>query len=349
MNPLSEKAIRSPEIKNILVSRLRFMGDIILTTPVCHALRQSFPKAKITYLAEAPYHSLLENHPDVDEIIFLPRHGAQKQALAYGKLIRRDFDLAIDLFGNPRSALLTYLSGAGIRIGGDFRGRGIFYTHRVKDDGQRKTAVQFHLNYLKPLGIQPMPVVPFIVATEAERSWARGYLTDKGFDLGRMLVGIHPGATWPAKRWLPERFAALANRISADLGAQVLFTMGPGEEGILQAVIKESRYPASMPSVFTLRQLAAILGQLDLFIANDCGPMHLAPAVGTKTIGIFGPGEPDIWFPYNMVKGHRFVYHTVDCSLCHRDLCETMDCMKAISVDDVYNAAIDALSVKGKA
>jgi len=322
------------------------MGDVILTVPVCHALRQSYPAAKITYLAETPYHTLLENHPDVDAVISLPRQGGQNRAQAYGKLIRSDFDLAIDLFGNPRSALLTFLSGARIRIGGNFRGRGVFYTHRVKDDGERKTAIQFHLHYLTPLGIQALPVDPFIVSTPAEKNWAREYLINKGYDLQRTIVGIHPGATWPAKRWLPERFAALANRMSEQLGAQVLFTMGPGEESILQAVAKECRFPVMKPSVFTLRQLAAILGQLDLFIANDCGPMHLAPAVGTKTIGLFGPGEPDIWFPYDVAKGHRFVYHTVDCSRCRRDVCEKMDCMQAIVVEEVYHAAVSALDAK---
>ena len=122
--------------------------------------------------------------------------------------------------------------------------------------------------------------------------------------------------------------------------------MGRGEESILQSVIRECRFSVIAPSAFSLRQLGAILNQLDLFIANDCGPMHLAPAVGTKTIGIFGPGEPDIWFPYDPAKGHRLVYHAIDCSHCHRDLCEKMDCMKVISVEDVYNAAVDALSVK---
>ena len=179
------------------------MGDVILTIPVCSGLRQSYPGARITYLAEAPYHTLLENHPDVDEVISLPRHGAQKQTLTYATLIRRNFDLAIDLFGNPRSALLTFLSGAAMRIGGDFRGRGIFYTHKIQDDGRPKTAIQFHLNYLKPLGIHPLPVDPFIVSTEAEKNWARDYLICKGYDLQRTLVGIHPGATWPAKMWLP--------------------------------------------------------------------------------------------------------------------------------------------------
>jgi ADP-heptose:LPS heptosyltransferase len=236
------------------------------------------------------------------------------------------WDIAIDLFGNPRSALLTFLSGARMRIGGDFRGRRLYYTHRITDSKQRKTAIQFHMNYLAPLGIDVPPV-------------------EKKFDLNHPIAGIQAGATWPAKRWLPERFAALADQLSKQV--QVLFTMGPGEEAVISNVFKATAHSYTMPEVLPVRQLAAVIQQLRLFISNDCGPMHIAPAVGTPTIGIFGPGEPDIWFPYAAQKGHRLVYQGIDCSMCHRDLCSKMDCMKAIAVEDVLRPALEILQKEG--
>jgi len=319
------------------------MGDIILTTPVLNALRQNFPDAHITYLAETPYAALLDNHPDVDEIITLDRNKSTSQTKTILHLFSKKYDIAIDLFGNPRSAFLTFLSGAKIRIGGDFRGRRIFYTHKISDDGSAKTAIQFHLNYLKPLNISYQTAEPYIVVSEEEQAWARDYLQRKGYDLSQPIIGIHPGATWPAKRWFPNRFAVLANQLVSKLGVQILFTMGPDESEIIQSVISACNFSVIEPAVLSIRQLAAALQQVQVFVANDCGPMHLAPAVGTKTVGIFGPGEPEIWFPYSKEKGHRLVYREVACSRCHLDFCDKMDCMKAITVDMVFNAVRDAL------
>ena len=333
----------TPDIETILVTRLRFMGDVILTTPVLAALRRAYPRASITYLAEWPYITLLEHHPAVDERLALRRDRRFGSAEMIGRLLRRRFDLAIDLFGNPRSALLTFLSKASMRIGGDFRGRRTFYTHRIRDDGSRKTAVQFHLNYLDPLAITPpAPSDPEIALTDEEIAWSQDYLLRRGYDPEETIVGIHPGATWPAKRWFPHRFAVLANRLHRE-GAQILFTMGPGEDEVMESVLRSCQFSVIEPHILSLRQLGAILSRLDLYIANDCGPMHLAPAVGTRTVGIFGPSDPGIWFPYRLEAGHVPVSKEVDCRICNRDWCDKMDCMRAITVQDVLGAALDRL------
>jgi ADP-heptose:LPS heptosyltransferase len=322
------------------------MGDIVLTTPLLNALRQAYPGAHIIYLAEKPYISLLEHHPDVSETLSLDRNSTLNQVRTMIRLLGQRFDIAIDLFGNPRSAVLTFLSGARRRIGGHFRGRRHFYTDTIKDDGKIKTAIQFHLGYLNPLGIRYQTIEPYIRITAEEEHWAKTYLKKRGFDLQQKIIAIHPGATWPAKRWFADRFAVLANRLTLDPRLQILFTMGPGEEELVESVIRSCNFSVIQPKILTLRQLAAVLKIVDVFICNDCGPMHVAPAVGTRTVGIFGPGEPDIWFPYDQKKGHRLVYRHVDCSRCHRDLCDEMDCMRKITVRDVFEAAMDSLEHK---
>ncbi len=320
------------------------MGDVILTTPLLGTLRKTFPDAYIGYLTEAPFAELLRNHPHVDQI-FTSGRGDN---LATGKLVRAlhrtRWDVAIDLFGNPRSALLLFLSGARMRIGGDFRGRKWLYTHRISDDGQRRSAIDYHLRYLTPLGIISNNRTTHIELSTAEVSEARAYLTRSGYDPDQPIIGLHPGATWPAKRWFPERFAALADRLM-DAGLQVLFTMGPGEEPLLDGILQRTQHTFARPQLFELRALAALVQKMAVFVSNDCGPMHLAPAVGTRTVGIFGPGEPDIWFPYDEAAGHRLVYHTVDCSHCHRDFCDKMDCMSAITVDHVFAKVLSTLKV----
>jgi ADP-heptose:LPS heptosyltransferase len=316
------------------------MGDVILTTPLLHALRQEFPSARITYLSEHPFITLLANHPAVDNLVAIHRKKITGSFQAFFKLLLSRYDVAIDLLGNPRSALLTFLSGAKIRIGGDFRVRRHLYTHPVNNSGRLLDAVQFHLSYLDPLGLQYRPIDPYIALTDEEKEHGRDYLRRRGYQLDEKIIGIHPGASWPAKKWFPNRFAVLANRLMSQHKAQILFTMGAGEQDIMAAVIKSCNFSVIEPKVLPLRQLAAVLSQLSVFVSNDCGPMHLAPAVGTPTIGIFGPGEPDIWFPYNPSKGHRFIHHNIDCSRCHKDHCEDMVCMRAISVDEVYDAVM---------
>jgi len=330
------------DIDRILVTRLRFMGDIVLTTPLLQALRQARPDAHITYLAEWPYITLLEHHPAVDQTMALHRGKKGGGLAVIGQLMRRRFDTAIDLFGNPRSALLTLCSGAPRRIGGDFRGRRHLYTDRIRDNGELKSAVEFHLSYLAPLEVPADPGDPQLFLTEEESRWAEQYLRRLGYDIEDTIVGIHPGATWPAKRWLPQRFAALAGRLTRK-GAQILFTMGPGEKPLIDSVMRNCRFSVAEPALLTLRQLAAVLKRIDLYISNDCGPMHVAPAVDTPTLGLFGPSRPEIWFPYRREAGHRPICKEIDCRPCDRDHCETNDCMKAITVDEVEQAALDVL------
>jgi heptosyltransferase-2 len=326
------------DIRRILVSRLRFMGDVLLTLPAVRALKAAYPSARITYLTQHPYQELLENHPDIDEVLVLDTKRLWPQIRLLRRFMSGRYDISVDLFGNPRSALWMRLSGARMRIGGDFRGRRMHYTHRIRNDGKPKTAAEFHLSYLKPLGIPLENSEPEIFLTPEEKDRARDWLNAQGAAGRGPLIGLHAGASWPAKRWFPERFAALADRLRSELGASILWTEGPGEAAILDVVRKSSRGPIRRSGVLPLRSLAAVLGECDVFVSNDCGPMHLAPAVGTKTVGIFGPGEPEIWFPYNQAGGHRFIHANVDCSRCHMDVCGKMDCMKAVSVEDVFNA-----------
>ncbi len=339
------QSIPLSEINHVLIYRARFMGDVILTTPMLHVLREQIPRSRITYLTESPYHTLLENHPDVDEILTYDLKNQWSQIKILFKLMYRRFDLVIDLFGNPRSALWTFLSSAHYRIGGSFRVRRFFYTHTIKDDGKPKSAIQFHLGYLQPLRLTYQISDPFIVITENEKRDAKVYLQKKGYQIDKKIVLIHPGAKWPAKRWLTYRFSVLANRLVNEMGVQVYFDTSPGEENLVQSVIEGCTFPHVEPQVLSLRELAAVLCHADLLISNDCGAMHLGPAVGTKTIGLFGPTEPAVWFPYPIQKGHQYIDPEIECSHCHRHFCDKMDCMQKIKVDDVFKKAVQALNL----
>jgi lipopolysaccharide heptosyltransferase II len=342
--------------RRILLTRMRFIGDIVLTTPVIRSVRAACPDAYIAYMGERSAVSLLEGNPFLDEIIpySYSRPGVLEQMRVGFLLKRKRFDLVVDLFGNPRSALLTWMSGARVRVGPDRRERGRLYTIRVADDGKPKTAVEFHNQYIAAAGIPPSASRTELFLTEEETRDALSYLRwvcpeGKTLDPASPIVGIHPGATWPAKKWLPERFAALADTVRAKLGARVIITAGPGDAETVSAVGAGAVSAPTMLNVLPLRQLAAVISCCNVFVSNDAGPMHIAAALGVPTVGLFGPGEDSIWFPYDPSAGHTPLRKDVPCHPCHLDYCNRegegyMECMKLLAVSDVFAAVERALS-----
>lgn len=334
----------------ILLSRMKFIGDVVLTTPIIRSVRNAYPDAYIAYMGEKQAVSLLGQNPHLNEIIpfDFSRPTILEQPRVAWHLRRLKFDLAIDLFNNPRSALLMYLSGAKVRVGAERKGRGSLYTIQVKDDGRPKTAIEFHNQFIKAVGIEPTASRTEIFITDDERREARIYLQwldyeTRPLDMTKPIVGIHPGATWPAKKWLPERFAELSDRLVARLGAQVVLIAGPRDGEALQQVLKHSVANIKIIRSLPLRQLAAVISHFSLFIANDAGPMHIAAAVNTPTLGLFGPGEENIWFSYDQRDGHIALRKDVPCHPCHLDVCNRegdgyMECMKLLTVDEVFDA-----------
>jgi predicted lipopolysaccharide heptosyltransferase III len=323
---------------------LRFIGDVVLTTPVIRAVRSAYPEAHIVYLAETEAASLLENNPHLDEIIaYNIKKNIFSQLLFFKRLRAQKYDLAVDFFGNPRTALLTCATGASVRIGIDGRTRSGLYTHRIKDDPRPKTAIQFYFQFLQALGVEPISTKTEIFLTEDERREARIYLQWHGVDIEHSTVALHPGASWPAKVWPSDRFAQLADYLIAKLGAQVILTQGPKDRETVAEVSRRCVGNIKILEVLPLRQLAAVLSHMNVVVANDSGPMHIAVAVGTKTIGIFGPGEENIWFPYDTSEAHLSLRKDVWCHPCHLDFCdkqgdEHMKCMKLLEVEEVLEA-----------
>lgn len=342
--------------RRILISRLRFIGDVVLTTPMIASVRAALPGAFIAYLGEKRAVSLLEHNPSLDEVIpyDFDRSSVREQIRIAFLLRRMKFDLAIDLFSNPRSALLMFLSGAPARVGLDRKGRGKLFTVRVRCDGTSRTAIEFHNQFLRAVGITPVSVKTHIELTDGERQEGKALILRACGSRGmhHPLIGIHPGASWPAKKWDAERYGQLGKRLVSELGASVIATAGPGEANLLIEVNAAAGGAVMMLPVMPVRQLAAVLSLCDVYVSNDAGPMHIATAVNTPTIGLFGPGEEDIWFPYDAADGHRALRKNVPCHPCHLDVCNRegagyMECMKLLSTDDVFSAVESSLQARG--
>lgn len=345
------EVLQPDRIHRILLSRLRFMGDVILTTPLIRQLKKKFPEAQLSYLTHETFAPLLLHHPLLAEVIpWATRGSVIEQARFYRQLRQRRFDLVVDLFGNPRTALMTWATGAAIRVGGDFRGRGKLYNVRVPAPSAEPNAIDFHWRSLTALGIEAGDERTEIFLTPAEKKWARECLAGFNVDPARPAVGLHPGATWPNKRWPEKYFAELALQLHEN-DLQVLITQGPGEENIAQEVIwrisaLQRKARIVLLPVLSLRQLAAVQQQLRVFVSNDCGVMHLAVAVGTPTIGLFGPSQPHIWFPYQPAAGHLALWQPIECRPCHQNFCPLghLDCQNKLTPERVAAAVMERLA-----
>ena len=194
-----------------------------------------------------------------------------------------------------------------MRVGGDLPGRGKLYTIRIKDDGVPKSAVEFHYQSLKAVGIEPKYFAPEIFLTEDEKKESRRYLEWQGIDFSKPIVALHPGGTWPAKLWPAERFADLADLLIAKTHAQIVLTKGP-RDGEAAGKVESAVVGGvlSLP-VLPLRQLAAILSLCAAYVANDSGPMHIAAAVGNADDWPLRSGRRKYMVPVYARVSRRFV------------------------------------------
>ncbi|MFH0778369.1 MAG: glycosyltransferase family 9 protein [Candidatus Eisenbacteria bacterium] len=323
--------------RKILLTRLRYAGDVVLTTPCVRRLRESFPDAEIVYLAEAPYGELLKGNPFLSRVISVGFRSLGR--LDYLRLLRRlsldRYDIAIDLLANPRSAILTAATMSRIRVGTDHFPRSWAYTRRVGVRPCVRSAVEHHLEHLRSVGIEAQACEPelFVSRDEAER--ALRTLRTAGIAEPAKSVILQPGAKWQSKRWPAERFAQLAALIARESLVAVLLE-GPGEEGAVQAVQREGR---GLPLIggLSLRELVGVLSVCGAYVGSDGGPAHISAALGKPTVAVFGPSEPDIWFPY---RGSRAacVYERIDCRPCHLHECESVKCLTGIDAARVLEA-----------
>ncbi len=343
----SDRAVPAP--RSILVTRFLRIGDVILSLPLVDALRAAFPNAEIDYLAESGSGLAAVGHPAIRNVIRFglrswPGLPAPPDVLFRLRAAR--YDWVIDLYGNPRTALLAGLTGAPVRVGPNRRGRHRLYTHMIPPVTEPLPAVDHHLLALRPLGIIPGPGTPRIHLSDTERAEGLA-LVDRAIPPGGPRVGLHVGNRWPAKRWPEERFQALL-RLLSTLGARGVVLAGPGEEALARRVAsgagKDGRSDAPVLSGLPLRTYFAAVAALDVLVTNDGSPLHAGPALGVPTVGILGPTVPEIWFPYSADLGHQLLCKSIWCRPCHRHDCARMDCMDWIGVPEALRAIERALA-----
>jgi ADP-heptose:LPS heptosyltransferase len=249
----------------------------------------------------------------------------------------------IDLYGNPRSALIAGWTGAPVRVGPARRARRRLYTHLVPAATEPLSAVKHHFRALSALGVPGSPRPPRIHLSDAEREFGRTLLRERLPGPGP-TVGLHVGNRWQAKRWPESSFASLL-RVLSKQGVNVAVLAGPGEEPLASRVAR-SGPPGSTALVggLSLRSYWSVVAALDVLVTNDGSPLHAGPAVGTPTVGILGATVPEIWFPYDPRDGHQLLCREIWCRPCHRHECARLDCLEWITVDEAARAVERARS-----
>jgi heptosyltransferase-3 len=357
-------------MRNILVIKLRYIGDVLLATPVLHALRDRFPDTRLTMLVNRGTEDILKWNPDVNEVLTVDRGTPAAQLRLLGELRRRRFDCVLDLTDGDRSAILARVSGAPVRVGfnEERRWRGLLYTSVVQAD-PKSHRLERDLEAVRELGIEPK-ASPLVLRTSQQDeegaaklleevgvggAWgpiAPELATGGGPPLTRMVVGeasagatrplvlMHPGARYWFKAWPAERFAELADRLTDSCGCRVLVGGDAHDRPVAKAIRARARSaPTVLAGRTTLLQFVALLKRCALFVGNDNGPMHMAAALGTPVVALFGPSDPSVWGP----RGGKVevLYKGLDCRRCFHPMCTRGEesCMKQISVEEVFSAA----------
>ncbi len=328
------------EIRRILIIKLRYIGDVLLATPVLKNLRLSFPNARLDILVNAGTEEIIKHNWDIDEIILIERGSFVRQLTFIRNLRRRNYDLVIDLTDSDRSAIINYLSRAPIRVGynSEHRWRGICYTHVIRANRNKMHTVDYHLELLHALNISVKSSELVLQLSQQDEDYVDKIFTEYNLNDGKPIILFHPGARWWFKSWPPEYFAKLADVIQQDLKCHVIFAgslLDQKTMGKIQNLI-QSRY-ISLVGRTTVLQLAALLKRCRLFIGNDNGMMHVATAVGTPVVAFFGLTNPLLWGPRG--SAHKVFYKEIDCSPCFPKGCVRGDqsCMRLITTDEVYD------------
>ncbi len=349
----------------ILCIRLSGLGDVVHALNSLSLLRLGRPDAHITWLVEDRFSGLLRRHPHIDELITVPRKvwgamlknpfrwytlGPELKELG-GFLREQGFDISLDFQSSLKSAWLVAAAGAAVRVG---FGGGVSreFNRLVQNDlvevpGGGVHRIERDLALLAPLGIATRYAGPVLPACEAEAESVGATLEERLG--GGPLVVIHPGTSKFAafKRWMPHRYARVADRLVAERGADVVVTCGPDDAALAERVVAlMNRKGILAQPTEGVRQLVCLLRRADLFIGSDTGPMHIASALRVPVVALFGPKDPVQTGPY--CSRSIVVNGRAPCRPCTRRRCSHVRCMTSITVEKVLQAALDVLGGGGE-
>ncbi|HWQ62115.1 MAG TPA: glycosyltransferase family 9 protein [Negativicutes bacterium] len=332
-------------VRRILLINLAFIGDVLLSTPVARALHDAFPGAAIDMMVIPLTAPIARGNPYITDVIEYDKRGQHKRIgelfNLIGRVRARRYDLAVTTNFAPRGAMLAWASGIPVRVGYDAQHAGWFLTYTAS---ARRTVVRHeaenYLDVLKPLGITTADTSLALNIDPRDAAALDGKVSKRP---GKKLVLICPAGSYPQKSWTVGGYAALVKELAPDADCCLI---GGKAEGPLLAEINRSADGMAqvLPGTLTLGELAALVKKADLVVTVDTAPLHIAQAVGTPVVALFGPTDPRIWGP----RGPRDVVlqAPAECSPCWgRTACNDNKCLATIDARTVTKAVWDRLGL----
>jgi heptosyltransferase-2 len=343
---------RGAGYKKILVARLDRLGDVVLSTPALKALRDAYPDSRISLMVRPYVKDIVKGNPYINEVILYDKSGplgGLKRTLDVIRKLRSDrFDLAVILHPTVRTHWVTFLAGIPKRLGFD-RKMGVLLTDRVPDKKHLglKHEIDYTLGLLKFIDVNSRDRKMHIPLDRESQEKISGIFAASGISDTDKVITINPAASCPSKRWPCERFAQVADRLARDHGTKIVVIAGPEDEAIghrTASLIKSGCI--DMSGGTSVADVASVLKRSSLFISNDSGPVHIACAVGTPVIAIFGRSDrglsPRRWGPSN--KSDIALHKDIGCIECLAHNCLLgFRCLDSITVDDVVKSAKELL------
>jgi len=347
-------AVPLEECGRALVVKLRHHGDVLLASPVVSLLKARAPSLEVDALVYDDTRPMLEGHPALSQLFFVGRKWRERSALSrlslenhlLKSLRARRYDLIVHLSEQPRGAWLTRLLGARYSVAPAMPGRGKFwkksFTHLYPlVAGNRRHQVELNLDALRRIGVQPGPNernVTFVPGPDAERRIDQLVGAEP-------FIHLHPASRWTFKCWPAEQNAQLIDRLAVD-GHRVVITAAPDEVAFVQRIVDQANAKTqNLAGQLTIKELGALTARAKLFIGVDSMPMHLAAAMGTPTLALFGPSGEIEWGPWNVER--RVVTTTHTCRPCGQDGCgggKVSECLTFLPLDPVHAAARELLA-----
>jgi len=332
-------------VNRVLLVRLGALGDIVHAIPVAAALRRAYPAARIDWLVSGKHREILDLVPVIDRRLVVDDRGeGGKSLVSMARDLRRErYDVAIDLQGLLKSAVIARLSGARRVIGfsAQYARESLarfFYTdvHDPGGDGmyadsEKRHVVEINLGLLTPLRLSPRP--PEFPLDTPESTSARAALEETG---GRYVL-LNPGAAWPNKRWPAARFGQLAAALRERRALKSFVLWGPGERALAEEVVAAASGSALMSRQTSIADIVALARGALVMVSGDTGPTHIAAALGTPLVGIYGPTRPERNGPWRAED--ETVSRATICQCHHLRKCKTSQwCLLDIGVSEVLSA-----------
>ncbi|MGA9364992.1 MAG: glycosyltransferase family 9 protein [Bacteroidota bacterium] len=330
-------------IRNILVIRQHNqLGDMLCAVPLLRALRQRLPEAHIVLVASPVNYEVMLHNPFVDEVILYNKFQFFRSPIHlvrfYRKLRARRYDLAVvpsTVSVSFTSDAMAYLCGARYRIGASSL-NGVeniasrFFNLPVLAEWKPEASVhqtERNLEFVRCIGISTDDLSIVIRLTDEERKSADEFLRPH-LAKNQIAIGFHPGAGKPQNRWPAEHFARVADRLASEIDALLVITAGPMDDEAVQQMVKNLRSSYLLVSGKGIREVAAIIDRLSLFVTNDTGVMHVAGATSTRVLALFGSSDPYQWAPRS--QRHRFLVAP------NRDI-------RSLTEEEVHDAAVEMI------